>query len=975
MPDLAPKIEIKKSSLAPSSIVFFGGSYLGSKLVEKLLEKESRVIVVDKFDSQKENYYINLRNNPKLLIVNCEIEKGIPPEISSCDYVYFLNHQDYYNPVDKFKIVETTQFTKNIINFSLKSQAKVVFISNVEIKNDFFRKTVDTQKLIEEIVNESEESKNLNFRQIKLPIVYGPRMSLENSGGLMKILDNYLNKDNISIDDDNNHRNYFLFVEDAVEAIIRTIFSEKTQQKVISVLEGESFSELEIGSIMKSISPRSIEIKYVEDDKYLKWILPEEKNLFLISFAPKVTLRNGLVKTLSYFGHETNTYSFKPEKLAQDNNESALNNLRKSQQEDSRNKEVEKKPKISYERYKSTKRSGSLMPKTKKDLFYSFLTITLTFALIFIFLPLGTLYYNLLSIKSSFQSIQQNIGSGNLDESKVEAGELVIKIDGTYNNLQKFKFIITTIQSEKTFEDYSNTLLSIKYLSQGLVDFTDGVKPFLSFSKSLKEGKEIDPTEFNSSISPLNNSLQNFIKAQSLIESVDIKYPEFENYKNKLPKLVKVNEILLASARDAKELLGFNEPKKILILFQNQAEIRPTGGFIGSYGVVELSKGKILSIKIDDIYNPDGQLDVKRISVAPPEVIKYFLKENKLYIRNANFNSDFPSSAKSIDDLFSKATGESFQTIIAIDSSFISKFLEKFGGIYLNTYQEEINAGNFTERAQFHSEVNYQEGISEKKSFLTTLGSKVLEKFFSLKENEISTFADSIYELLENKDIQIYTQMPFLNRSLGNLEWDGALIPTKGDYLKVVNSNYGGNKVNYVTQSSYKYSVSSMTRDGILRGTLALEYKNNAKNNAWPYGNFVNYVKVLTPVGAKLTNAKIVNPDGKEISILNNVILGSESLYQSFETSITIEPMSTKTLIIEYDLPESLGLIKNKNTKYSLLWQKQSGEEDTYSFEFTPLTGFKGENAISNRQVGQSEGTYISSGPLSSNFKFSIGLK
>ena len=118
MPDLAPKIEVKKSSLAPSSIVFFGGNYLGSKLVEKLLEKESRVIVVDKFDSQKENYYINLRNNPKLLIVNCEIEKGIPAEISSCDYVYFLNHQDYYNPVDKFKIVETTQFTKNIIKIT-----------------------------------------------------------------------------------------------------------------------------------------------------------------------------------------------------------------------------------------------------------------------------------------------------------------------------------------------------------------------------------------------------------------------------------------------------------------------------------------------------------------------------------------------------------------------------------------------------------------------------------------------------------------------------------------------------------------------------------------------------------------------------------------------------------------------------------------------------------------------------------------
>lgn len=973
MPDLPSKIEVKKSSLAPSSIVFFGGNYLGSKLVEKLLEKESRVIVVDRFDSQKENYYINLRSNPKLLIVNCDIEKGIPNEIASCDYVYFLNHQDYYSPVDKFKIVETTQFTKNIVNFSLKSQAKVVFVSNVEIRNDFFRKTLDTQKLIEEIISESEESKNLNFRQIKLPIVYGPRMSFENSGGLIQIIDSYLNKSSISVDDDNNHRNFFLYIDDAVDSIIKAVFSEKTQHQIINVVDKDGFSELEISSILKSISPRAIEVSYEENNKYLKWEIPEEKNLFLISFAPKTTLRNGLVKTLSYFGHETNTYSFKPEKLAQDSKVNMLENLKNKNLE--KQEETPVKTKISYQRYKSTSSSNKWIPKTKKDLVFSLLTIALSFVLIFVVLPLGTLYYNLTTVKDSFKNIQQKIGEGKLDETKAESENLTNQIDNTYNNLQRFKFIITTLQTEKDFENYSNALLSIKYLSLGINDFAEGIKPYYQFSQSLKDGKEINPNDFNSSVSPLSNSLQNFIKAQSLIENVSIKNNEFENYKNKLPKLIKANDMLLASARDAKELLGFNEPKKILILFQNQAEIRPTGGFIGSYGVVELAKGKIISIRIDDIYNPDGQIDVKRISVAPPEVIKFFLKENKLYIRNANFNSDFPSSAKEINNLFEKATSESFQTVVAIDSSFISKFLEKFGGIYLSTYQEEINSSNFTERAQFHSEVNYQEGVSEKKSFLTTLGSKVLEKFFSLKSEEIGTFADSIYELLENKDIQIYTNMPFLSRSLGNLEWDGGLVPTKGDYLKIVNSNFGGNKVNYVTQNNYKYEVSSLTRDGILRGKVTLKYQNNAKNNAWPYGNFVNYVKILTPIGAKLTDAKILNSDGKEVSILNNVILGSEAIYQTFETSVTIEPGNSKTLIINYDLPENLKIIKNKNTKYSLVWQKQSGENNNFSFEFNPMYGFKEEESFSNLNLSRTEGTIISSGTLNQNFRFNTSLK
>lgn len=975
MPDIAQKIEIKKSSLAPSSIVFFGGNYLGSKLVERLLEKESRVIVVDKFDSQKENYYINLRSNPKLLIVNCEIEKEIPSEISSCDYVYFLNYQDYYNPTDKFKIVETTQFTKNIINFSLKSQAKVVLVSNADIKNDSFKKTADTQKLIEEIIKESEETKNLNFRQVKLPIVYGPRMSLENSGGLIKILDNYLNKDSIEIDDDNTHKNFFLYIDDAVEAIIRTIFSEKTEHQTINVIDSQPYSELEIGSIIKSVSPRAIEIKYTEINKPIIWNLPEEKNLFLISFAPKTSLRNGIVKTLSYFGHETNTFSFKPEKLAQENNLNAIKRLQNKKIEEEQAPSEIRPKKITYERYKSTSVKNSWIPKNRKEFVYTCLTISLSFILIFLVLPIGSIFFNLYSIKNNFKDIQQKISEGKVDEAKSDADSLVKQVDATNSNLQRFKFILVKIQNEKEFNNYTNVLLSLREVAYGMNDFSEGIKPYMTFAQSLKEGKEIDPKEFNKATTPLTNSLQSFIKAQTLIQDLDLNISEFENYKNKLPKLIKVNDILLSTSRDAKEILGFNEPKKILILFQNQAEIRATGGFIGSYGIAEISKGKIISIKIDDIYNPDGQLDVKNITVAPPEIIKYFLKENRLYIRNANYNSDFPTSAKQVNSLFEKATGEGYQTIVAIDSSFISKFLEKFGGIYLNTYQEEINSGNFTERAQFHSEVNYQEGVSEKKSFLTTLGSKVLEKFFSLKSEELATFGDSIYELLENKNIQVYTEMPFLSRTLSNLEWDGSNLPTKGDYLKIVNSNYGGNKVNYVTQNKYKYEVKSMTRDGVLRSALSLEYKNNAKNNAWPYGNFVNYVKILTPNGSKITNAKIVDSEGKEVSIINNVILGSESIYQTFETSLTIEPNTTKTLVIEYDLPSNLAIIKNKNTKYSLLWQKQAGEEDNYLFTFAPLYGFSPEESASNYTISQTDGNFISSGSLKSNFKFNISLK
>lgn len=978
------KIEVKKTSLAPSSIVFFGGNYLGSKLVEKLLEKDSRVVVVDNFDSSKEAFYINLKNNPKLLMINVDIEKELPEELASADYVYFLNYQDYYNPSSKFKIVETTQFTKNILNFSLKSESKLVLVTNVDITNEFFRKTLDTQKLIEEIIGESEEFKKINYREVKIPILYGPRMSFENSGGLAKILDSYLNKDKVVLDDDNNNKNFFVYIDDAVEGIIRSIFSDKTQNQVINIVDSESFSELEIGSIIKSVSPRVIDVSYYENNAKLKWDIPEEKNLFLINFAPKTSLRNGIVKTLSYFGHETNTFSFKPEKVATDNKDNVIKNLKIKKAESTKetkdevveiNNKTQGYTNIRYQKYKKTYTSNDWLPKSKKEYAMLFGTLVIAFVFTFVVLPSAVMFINLFSLKSSADSLETSFKSGDLDEASVKAENLSKEVDKAFNNFQRYKPVFGVLLGETNFNQFSNLILSAKSFSLGIVDFSKGVKPYVEFSKNMKAGGDLSAVEFNSSVNPLSLSLQNFIRAENLMEDVTISISEAKRYKELLPKVIKLNDILLATSRDSKDLLGFNEPKKILILFQNQAEIRPTGGFIGSYGVVEISKGKIINIKIDDIYNPDGQIDVKKVSVAPPEVIRFFLKENKLYIRNANFNSDFPTTAKTVNSLFEKATTEKFQTIIAIDSSFIEKFLETFGGIYLNTYQEEINSKNFTERAQFHSEVNYQEGVSEKKTFLTTLGSKVLEKFFTLKPEEVLPFADSFYSLLEAKNIQVYTELLFLSRSLNNLEWDGSLIQTKGDYLKIVNSNYGGNKVNYNTENTYKYEVKSMTRDGVLRGILTIDYKNNAKDKAWPNGVYVNYVKVLTQVGAKLTSAKIIDQTGKETNIFNSVLLGSEGPYQTFETSLNIEPLEKKKLVIEYDLAETLKIIKNKNTSYSLLWQKQSGEQSKASYEFTPLNGFLGENPKATKEISLSDNIYVSSFTLDSNFRFNISLK
>lgn len=955
------KMEIKKTSLAPISVIFFGGNYLGSKLAEKLLEKDSRVVIVDKFDADKEFHFINLRDNPKLLMVNADLEKGIPAELNTVDYVYFLNYFDYFSKGSKFKIIETAQYTKNIINFCVKAEAKFTFVSNIEVKNDSLRRLFDNQRLIQEIIRESEEARTLNFREVSLPIIYGPRMNMENSGSLIKILDEYINGTEIYLDDENKNKDYYVFIEDAVNAIIKATFSENSKDQIITVVEKEGISEMEIGSIIKSLATRHLNLKYVENPDKLRWVLPEEKNLHLIGYAPKTNIRNGIIKTLSYYGLETNTFSFKPAKIIEDNKDNSYVFLKKkSNDSNDKIEEINEKTNgytnISYQKYKRMASKGKKSAGSTWDFSYIFFTILLSFILVFIVFPAGTIYYNYLQARTNIKELKIKLGEGDLGAVRNLSEKTGNDIESALNNFRKFKSLFLVIGSEERYENYENLLLSVKSFNEGIDSFTYGVSPYLELSRSIKEGKELDPAIFRNSSKNLETSYEFFLVANKILEdnlkNVNFNNEEISRYQKTLPKIIKLNEVLMATSKDAESIFGFNEPNKILVLFQNQAEIRPTGGFIGSYGVIEVSKGKIISIKIDDIYNPDGQVDIKKINIPAPESIREALKENKLYIRNANYISHFPSSAENISNLFLQVTGEKFDTVIAIDSTFIQSYLEQFGSVYLNTYQEEINASNFTERAQFHSEFNYKEGISEKKSFLTTVGSKILERFFEFNNADVAKFADSLYLLLENKSIQVYTRYPNISKTMNALKWDGSLVPTSEDYLKIVNSNLGGNKVNYLTSNKYKYEVLSMTRDGLLRARLTINYTNDAKDKAWPYGSYINYFKVITQNGAKLTGARIID-NGSEENIFNRIKLSKENIYQTFEGNIEIEPQKTKILVLEYDLPQNLSIIKNSNTKYSLYWQKQPGEKNELEFNFNPPYGFDFGEIKSNLQTSK----------------------
>ncbi len=985
-----PTAKIKKSSLAPISVVFFGGNFLGARITEQLLERDSRVIVVDEFTPEKEIYFLTLRDNPKLLLINSDLSEGIPAQINTVDYIYLNTHFDYYSPDQEDRIQKLEKISKYIVEFAKRSLAKVELISNIEVKNKNLKFSINNQIVIREILFNTENSSKLNLREISLPIIYGPKMSLENSKGLARILDSYINQTEVFLNDENKFKDFYLYIDDAITGIFKSMFSEASSNHRITLCDKESHSEMEIGSILKNIASKHVDFNYIEDKYRLEWVLPEEKNLHLIGFAPKTKLKEGINKTLNYFGYEPNDYTYRPLNIDkyQSRDENQQNVEKLEVVKTNFNKTIQdrllKYRKVhSFEDYKNKLQAQSSLTKkinpfkiSLTDLFYLLLTGVISLIMIFLILPITTIYINFYWAQNNISQIKKELASGNIVKVITLSDETSKNISTSISSFKKFKGVFTLIAGKEKYQEYENIILSLGSFSEGLTPFSKGISPYLDLHKNLEEQREIEPETFKNSQRDLSASLEYFNIASEFLneKEINIDRKEVQEYKENLPKIIKLNKLLLSISKDYIDFFGYNKPHKVLVLFQNPAEIRPTGGFIGSYGILEISKGKIISIKIDDIYNPDGQIDIKKIDIAPPLAIKNYLNESRLYTRNANFSPDFPTSAKSINNLFNLAIGESFDTVVSIDYFFIKEFLKSQGSVFLNSYNEEITAENFVERAQFHSEFGYKPGISEKKSFLTTLGSKILEKFMNLEISGISESSNSAYSLLENGNIQVHTEFPRIATVLKNLEWDGSLIPTNGDYLKVVNANLGGNKVNYLIKNFYRYEVVSKTRDGVLRSRLSLNYQNLANDNSWPYGTYKNYARILVPKGSRLTGAT-VQEQNQEKNVFPDIKQGIEGMYQTFEIGIQIEPKESQTIVIEYDLPSNLDIIKNQKTDYSLIWQNQPGEDTRVEFSFSPPYGFDIGEVVSNKNTSFSKEKVDFNENQEGDFKVEVILK
>jgi len=431
-------------------------------------------------------------------------------------------------------------------------------------------------------------------------------------------------------------------------------------------------------------------------------------------------------------------------------------------------------------------------------------------------------------------------------------------------------------------------------------------------------------------------------KARSQIDQIQPwRYPNFlpakpgsrlTNIKNSIDQLesfvVDTKPLLLVLP----EIMGQSTEKKYLILFQNDKELRPTGGFITAYAVFRVNKGVIASEGSDDIYRLDDTL-LKRIP-APEPILKYLPNVSSLNLRDSNLSADYLASMKQFEELYqSTQAKKEIDGIISLDTEFVLSMLRVLGpidayGAKFTTDEVEACACPqiIFELERFADQpVAYERG--SRKDIIGVLMQAMMDKAFNAPKSTWPNLLGTTITALREKHLLLYFHDNSSQEAVEKLNFAGRLNEYDGDYLHINETNFAGAKSNLYIQEKVKQTVKK-DKDGNLNKKVTIEYKYprrgdncslERKGGLCLAGIYRDWIRIYVSKGSKLIKAS-----GTEVALTATEDLGKTV----FEGFFTIRPEGTAKIELEYTAPVKV------NGQYKLLIQKQPGVKGhTYEVE------------------------------------------
>jgi hypothetical protein len=753
---------------------------------------------------------------------------------------------------------------------------------------------------------------------------------------------------------------YPTYITDLIYGLTKAMFSQSSSGQIYTLINPQKTPLLNFANkLKKAAGDDNLDIELTSESNDFEPIALSElvlKSQQELGWQPKVNLEAGITKTLSWL----KTTKVPGKKGTLKNEEPASNRAEDYSLEElgitpaaagepavaveEKTKKEIKLPQVEWPHFKLPKFSFktpklklSLVPRPK-EMSTQTKTIIVSVALLILFI-FGPLALSGVMAAAGVKSLQKAQTLTNLNDPK-QLVKLADRAAGSFSlsrkMLRQSSWALKLVGLKSKSDNYDRLLSIGINLSQGGKHLAQAGEAGTFITQIVLHNKEGNLTEALKQVQlNLDQSYSELSFVESELQSgrqLNLDFTsgltrQYQELTDSLPAIrQKINQLrnilpLVPS------LVAQDGKKTYLLLFQNSAEIRPTGGFIGSYGLLSFEKGKLLDFSVEDIYSADGQL---KGFVEPPAPIKEFLGQSTWFFRDSNWDPDFTVSAERAEWFLQKTTDRNVDGVIAVNLPAVKHFLTATGPLTLSDYNEEVTADNLFDRAEYRAEIDFFPGSTQKRDFLGSLAREIFTKAQTAAAGDLIKFAQAVEAALGEKQILMYLHDADSQKLLLAQNWAGSLIapnvkaldqrPVLTDYNFLVEANLGINKANYFLRRGIKHQLTILKNKEILAVTT-VNYQNQSPADAWPGGVYKSYLRHYLPQGSNLVSVKI---DQNKLNLAQDVDVASQDDKLVLGLPISVPVKGSLELEVTYRLPKALES-KNQLSRLAMVVPKQPG--------------------------------------------------
>lgn len=564
-----------------------------------------------------------------------------------------------------------------------------------------------------------------------------------------------------------------------------------------------------------------------------------------------------------------------------------------------------------------------------------------------IYLPVRSMYSSYKLLKVSANQVSEGLKNNNLDQMKKGVVDTRVQVESIKGSLNWLFYLGFIPFAGGYYTDARHFVAAADYELKAAETMIQALEPYkneIGFTGQPIPGQDriSQVVKIMDKALPQIDKIEPQLKAAAdEVASIDVsKYPEkygstpVRSRVDTAKNFITGAHYAVTKAKPALEVapsaLGQPSAKTYLMLFQNDKELRATGGFLTAYAFLTLDKGHLSTTKSDDIYRLDEKLLQvclnKICPLTPPAPIVAYLPEangkprTAWSMRDSNISPDLPTSMKQFESMYALlGEGVPFDGIITIDTQVVEELIaitgpvDVFGTTYSANTDPRCNCPNVIYELENYAEIAAK-GQADRKAVLGTLMQQILGRVLGAENDKLPEFINAGVRLANDKHMMFYMHDPKTQQALSELGWTGQIQQTASDYLHINDSNFAGGKSNLYVDEKVTYEATPGKTDTKIK--LTIEYKNPQPFNIWLNGINRDYVRVYVPKGSTLTASK-----GSDNAVNT---LQDETLNKTyFEAFIQVRPQNSRVLSFEYTIP-----YVPQGKEYQLVVQKQPGAKD-----------------------------------------------